>query len=236
MHRLVSPKMYPILKKEAHYVIKVNPGPHPKDSSLPLAIILRDLLKITKSARESKKVLNAKKVMVDQKVRTDYKFPVGLMDVVSIPELNVNFRFLFDNKGKVKLVEINESEAKLKPCKIKNKKAVKGGKIQLNLHDGRNVLTNETSYKTGDTIIISLPEQEIKKHLPLDKEIYVYITDGTHIGEVAKVIEFKPMPGSNPDRVTLQTSDGKTFETLKKYVFVIGKEKPEIKLPGEESE
>ncbi len=236
IHRLASPKIYPVLKKEAHYIIRANPGPHPKDNSLPLAVILRDLMRLTKSAKEAKKILNANSVLVDQKIRKDYKFPVGLMDVISIPSINSNYRFLFDEKGKVKLVKISENEAKIKLCKIKNKKAAKKGKIQITLHDGRNILIDEKKFNTGDTIEISLPNQEIKKHLPLEKDVYVYITDGTHIGETAKIIEFKSMPGSNQDRVALQTNDGKSFETLKKYIFVIGKDKPEIKLPGEESE
>lgn len=235
LHRIASPKIYPILKKASHYVVKLNPGPHPKDKSLPLMLILRDLLKITKTAKESKRVLNLSKVKIDQKVRKEGKFPVGLMDVVTI--LDKNYRFIFDNKGKVKLIEISEKEANTKPCKIKYKKIVKGGKIQLNLHDGRTVLVDDNKYKPGDTIVIELPGQKIKEHLPFGKGMLVYISDGKHIGEMAKVVEFKPMPGSNPDKVMLSTTNNETtFETLKKYTFVIGKEKPEINLSGEESD
>ncbi len=233
LHRIAAPKKYPILKKVAHYVIKVSPGPHPKRDSLPLLLILRDLLRLTKNAKESKKLLNSRKVLVDKKVRKDPKFPVGLMDVISIPDLNQNFRVVFDNHGKVRLIEIDEKEAGLKLCKIMDKKLIKKGKIQLNLHDGRNILVDDQKYKSGDSILISLPKQEIKLHLPFEKGMLVYIVDGTHIGEMAKITEFRPMPGSNPDRVLLENVNGETFETLKKYIFIIGKEKPEINLSGE---
>jgi len=235
LHRIASPEIYPIFKKESHYVVKTNPGPHPKNKSIPLMLILRDMLKITKTAKESKRILNLRNVKIDQKVRTDGKFPVGLMDVITI--LDKNYRFIFDDKGKIKLVRISEKEANIKPCKIKYKKIVKGGKIQLNLHDGRTILVNDNKYKPGDTIIIELPSQKIKEHLPFGKDMLVYISDGKHIGEIAKIVEFKPIPGSNPDRVILSMINrDATFETLKKYTFLVGKEKPEIKLHGEERE
>jgi small subunit ribosomal protein S4e len=230
IHRIASPRIYPILRKESHYIVKVMPGPHPKERSLPLLLIVRDVLGITETARETKKVLNDNKVQVDKKFRKEMKFPVGLMDIISIPDINKNYRFLFNEKGDVKLIEIDEKESNIKPCKIVGKTLVKGGKIQLTLHDGRNIIVDDNKYKTGDTLIITLPNQEIKSHFPLDKGVVVYISDGTHRGEVAKVVDFKAMPGSNPDRVLLEKNNGEQFETLKKYVFVIGKDKPEIKI------
>jgi small subunit ribosomal protein S4e len=230
--RISAPKKYPILKKIAYYVVKVRPGPHGKDNSIPLLLVLRDLLKVIKNAKEAKILLNSNKIMVDQTVRKDMKFPVGLMDVVSIPALNQNFRLVFDKDGKIVFTEIDEKESKLKLCKITNKRVIKNKKIQLNLHDGRNLIVNDAPYKAGDTLLLSLPNQEIKKHLVFEKETTVYIMDGRHIGELAKVSDFRPMTGSNPDRVILINEDGEKFETLKKYIFVVGKEHPEVKLYG----
>lgn len=229
-HRISAPKNYPILKKTSHYVIKVGAGPHSKDASLPLLLILRDLLRIAHTSKESKKLLNKRKIMVDGKFRRKLNLPVGLMDVISLPESKQSYRFVFGKKGKVLLIKINEKEAGLKFCKIINKKIVKNGKIQLNLHDGRNILVDNPIYKPGDSLLISLPNQEIKKHLSFDKGMLVYITDGKHIGELAKISEVRAMVGSNPDRVLLTADNGNSFETLKKYVFIIGKDKPEIML------
>lgn len=232
MQRLASPKKYPILKKESVYVIKMAPGPHSKDNSLPLLLILRDMLKLVKTGAEARKLLNMRKIMVDKTVRTSPKFPVGLMDTLYIPELKQAFRLLFGENGHIQLVEIDEKESGIKPCKILNKRIISKGKVQLNLHDGRNIIVADTKYKPGDTVMVSLPSQEIKKHSPLEKGATVYITDGKHIGEVAKISEFLSMKGSNPDRILLSSKDG-NFETLKKYVFVIGQDKSEIKLLGE---
>lgn len=232
MQRLAAPKKYPILKKESVYVIKVSPGAHSKDASLPLLLIIRDMLKLVNSGAEAKKLLNMRKIQVDRTVRTSPNFPVGLMDTLFIPETKQAYRLLFGEDGKIKLVEIDEKESQMKPCKILNKRTISKGKIQLNMHDGRNILVDDSKYKPGDTVFISLPSQEIKKHNSLEKGATVYITDGKHIGEIAKITDFLSMKGSNPDRVLLSAKDG-DFETLKKYVFVIGQEKSEIKLYGE---
>ena len=232
MQRLASPKKYPILKKKSIYVIKLGPGPHSKNNSLPLLLILRDMLKIASTGAEAKKLLNMRTIMIDRTVRTSPNFPVGLMDTLYIPELKQAYRLMFGEDGNIKLIAIDEAESELKPCKIINKKIISKGKIQLNLHDGRNLIVADSKYKPGDTLFLSLPSQKIKKHNPLEKGATVYITDGKHIGEVAKISEFLPMKGSNPDRILLSTKGG-SFETLKKYIFVIGQDKSEIKLYGE---
>ena len=78
------------------------------------------------------------------------------MDVVSIPKIDKYYRILPDYKGRLILHEIEEKDATFKLAKINNKTTVKGGKTQLNLHDGRNVLT-EDEYKTDDVVLLNIP-------------------------------------------------------------------------------
>jgi len=234
IHRIASPKKYPVLRRGKHYVVKGEPGPHPKDSSVPLLLVLREMLNIVKTYNEAKKILNEGKILIDQKVRKSLKFPIGLMDVISIPSEGKNYRMIFSEKNKVKLIEIPEEEAKLKLCKIVNKKIIKNGKVQINLHDGRNILVEDNKYKPGDSLLINLPDQYVKKHIPLQKGVIVLVTDGTHIGSISKIVDFVSLPGSLENRVLLMDlKDNSKYETLKKYVFVIGTESPEIKVYGE---
>jgi small subunit ribosomal protein S4e len=175
------------------------------------------------------------KVLVDGRVRKEEKLPVGLMDVVSLPEADENYRVLFDRKGRIKLKPTENPDVKL--CKIKNKTVIKGGHIQLNLHDGRNIVikvsdptkAEEDVYKTGDTLLISIPEQEIKAHIPFEVGKLAYITGGKHVGDFAKIVEIERR-GIYPDIVTLENMDGEKFKTVKDYVFVVGDEEPIIKL------
>ena len=59
---------------------------------------------------------------------------------------------------------VNEKESSLKLCKIKGKNLMKG-KINLNLHDGRNIITDNKEIKVGDSVLIELPAQKINQHL-----------------------------------------------------------------------
>ena len=73
------------------------------------------------------------------------------MDVVSIPNMKMHFRTLVDKHGRIQFVSIKATEAKWKLVRVDNKTNVKGGKTQLNLHDGTHILSEE-KVKTGDVM------------------------------------------------------------------------------------
>lgn len=231
--RLAAPKKYPLLRKETKYTVKMSPGAHSMTTGVPLLLIFRDLLKYVNNRRELKALLNSSKVNIDGRAVKDVKLPIGLMDIISLPSTKENFRLFYNTKGKIFLAKIKEAESKLKLCKVLNKMLLRNQKIQLNLHDGRNIIVTDKTYKTGDSVLIEVPSQQIKKHIVMDKGVKVFILDGKHIGELATLKDFKPQPGSQADRVLLTTESGDTFETLKRYIFVLGKEKPEIEFKGE---
>jgi small subunit ribosomal protein S4e len=228
LKRLLAPSFWKIAKKEKTWTITPSPGPHKKFESIPLLVVIRDILKIVDLAKEAKKIIKNGEILVDGKVRKDYKYPVGLFDVISIPRINKNYRVSIDKKGLI-LIEIPEKEAKKKICRIKNKTKYKGGKIQLNLHDGRNILVEKDIYKTGDSIIIEIPESKIIGHLKLEKGVVGIITGGKNKGELAKVKKIVPGKFKTSTRIISEIG-GKEMEILKKFFFVIGKEKPMIKI------
>ncbi|MEM1578869.1 MAG: 30S ribosomal protein S4e [Archaeoglobaceae archaeon] len=226
--RLSAPKTYKIPRKAGKWVVRVSPGPHDKNA-IPLAVVIRDLLQLTDTAREARKIIAAGDVLVDGVVRRDYKFPVGLFDVVSIPKLEKSYRVLFDEKGRYVLREIEDNDKKL--YKITNKTIVKGGKVQLNLFDGTNILaTNE--YKTKDSLLLKIPEKQILDHLKFEEGALIMIIGGTHAGEIGRVKGYKIVKGSGANLVTVETPMGE-ITTVEDYVFVVGKKdskKPVIDL------
>ena len=138
LKRISAPKTWSINRKQYTYTIKPSPGPHSAKYSLPLGIILRDVLKYTQTLREAKKLLNNKTVLVDGKRKKDHRLALGLFDVLSFPDLKENWRVIYDLKGRIILNKIKAEESKLKPCKIINKTRLSKN-IQLNLHDGKNI-------------------------------------------------------------------------------------------------
>ncbi|MEA2090603.1 MAG: S4 domain-containing protein, partial [Thermoproteota archaeon] len=134
LKRKPAPRFWPIHRKELVWTFKPKPGPHPITRCFPLALILREILGVAKTRKEAKKIISKGKVQVDGKARREELFPVGLMDVISIPDVEKSYRILPSSRG-LTLHSIKKNEAAFKLCRIENKSIVKGGNLQLNLHD-----------------------------------------------------------------------------------------------------
>jgi len=225
LKRITVPRTWPVERKTKKWSARPSLGPHPIEKSVPLLIVVRDYLEYADTARGAKNIISSRKILVDGIVRTDMKFPCGLMDVVSAPEAGEHFRVLIDYKDIIRLVPLSAEEAKWKLCRIENKTTVKGGKIQLNLHDGRNMIA-EGDYKTGDVLKISIPDQQIMEVLPFEKGMKALITGGKHVGEISEIEEKEITRSSKPNIIKL-----KDFSTIEPYVFPVGKDNPLIKLP-----
>lgn len=220
LKRISAPRSWKIKRKGIKFVIRPNPGPHPIEKSLPLGIILRDLLNYAKTMKEVKYILNNKRVAVDGIRRKEHKFPVGLFDVIEIE--NEFYRVIFNKKGKIELISIDSPETSIKPCRIIGKTKIKG-KTQLNLYDGKNILVDNDIYKCGDSILLEFPNN-IKDHIKLDKGVIIYLTGGKHIGTIGKVDKILGK------KLTYKNREGDLCETLKEYAFVIGKDSPIISI------
>ncbi|MFQ5406558.1 MAG: 30S ribosomal protein S4e, partial [Candidatus Micrarchaeia archaeon] len=143
----------------------------------------------------------------------------GLMDVVTISgEKSKNYRLTF-KKGKLTLLEISQDEAKEKLCKITGKSTLRKKLVQLNLHDGRNVVA-DGEFKTGDTIKISLPTQKIDGVIKLEKGVKCYVSHGKHSGETATLKELVERGGSVATDAKLSIGKNE-FITRKEYLFAV---------------
>ena len=189
LKRLPAPRSWSISRKTDFWIVRPSPGPHGIAESVPLGSILRDMLKVCDTAREARRILNGRGVLVDGRVVTDPKFPVGLMDVLSLHETKSHYRMLVDARGRMTLVGIEDGDSKWKLCRVEDKTTVRGGKTQLNLHDGRNLLLAKDAYKTGATLKIHVPGQKVVEHYELSKGAPVLVTAGQHVGQVAHVEE-----------------------------------------------
>lgn len=246
MKRLRIPKFWKVPKKHAKWAVKPRAGPHRQFESIPLLVILRNILKITDKGKEAKSIIKMGEVFVDGKYIKDPKYPAGMMDVLSIPKLKMRYRIIPTTKG-LELIEISLGESKKKICKIRSKTIVRGGKLQLNLHDGRNLLVDakdakhakdskssksskgSEKYNTGDSILIELPSQKILDHVKLEKGVLALITKGKNIGLLGKIEEIIITRTKEPTKIICNVN-GEKLEVIKDYVFVVGKGKPLIKL------
>jgi small subunit ribosomal protein S4e len=225
LKRLVAPRSWSIARKERTWTTKPMPGKHSLEGAIPISTILRDYLNVCDNNREAKIIINDGAVMIDQRVVRKPKTPVGLMDIISIPLMKIHMRTMLDDHGRIQFVPIKATEAKWKLLRIEGKTTVKGGKTQLNLHDGTNILFEE-KVKTGDVIQVSLPGFKIKKVLEFKKGAQTLITGGAHVGTISKITGLEVTRSTKPNLVIY-----KDFQTIKPYSFVIGDKKAMIALP-----
>ncbi|MFX1577334.1 MAG: 30S ribosomal protein S4e [Promethearchaeota archaeon] len=235
MKRLAAPGHWQIKRKVHPFTIRANPGPHSLQEGIPLGVIVRDMLQLTTTLGETRRILSQGHVKVDGRIRKDYKYPVGLMDVIEIAATKTKVRVVPDSQHLLRLFEIPKKELNLKPCKITGKKTVAKGNIQLHLHDGRTILLQvkdpkakpKEPYRPGDTLLLKLPDQTIQEHIPLKKGITAVITGGDHTGNVGKLIKIDP-----ENRLgTIQTTKDQTILTAIRYVFPLGKDQSLVSIP-----
>ncbi len=223
--RVASPTSWPVTRKTHAWVVGANAGAHSIETGIPLLVVVRDMLKIANNNKEAKRIINEGNILVDGIARKDYKYMAGLFDIISLPALNEYYRILLDANNRFKLYKENADAMKL--CRVNNKTIVRKGALQLNLHDGSNILASN-EYMTFDTVMLSLPDRKIARHIAYKAGNLALIVGGEHSGEIGKIKQIRKVRGSGTNMVAL--SNEKEFETVEDYVFVVGESVPELKV------
>jgi len=227
MKRLAAPGTWPLKRKVSVWATKQSPGAHSIESSMPAVMVLRDMIGACDTAREAKRIIGNRELFVDGTAVKNPKAPIGLMDTVTVPKMNLNYRMLLTDKGKLTLVPISEDEAKWKLCRIEGKTKIDGGKIQLNLSGGRNIVLDKNMYKTGDTLKIDVADQKVLGSYPMSDGASALIINGALAGKVETIADHVVVKGPADNIIRFKSG----IETVMRNVFIIGSSKPEIKLP-----
>ena len=222
MNRIAAAPFGAVSRKSEVWLVKPHPGRHELAESASLLVLVRDLLKLARDAREAERIIKSGEVLVDGKVELSPKAGVGLMDVIAIPKAGKSYRVLTDYKGRIKLQELDKAKAGRKLCKITGKHVLSKGTIQLALHDGRTLLA-DNSYRVGDSLVLGMPSCKVEGTLRLEPGTRCLITKGKHAGVVAKLKEVTKSTDVIEAHATLD-ADGVEIITVKKYLFAVGDE------------
>jgi small subunit ribosomal protein S4e len=225
--RQMAPTFLDVRRKESQFVMRVKPGPHPKNRAYPLGMVLRDGIKVTKTARESQVVLNEGKVKVDGAVRRDPNLAIGLMDVIEL-STGQAYRLVPKDSELLAPVAVDNAEKNVKLAKVTSKVMIKGKKIQYGFHDGR-TLISDAKLKVGDTCVVQLPEYKIKDHVKFEKGATALIISGDNAGKIGKIEDIRDGIFSLPKRA-LVTFEDRSVELPVEMVIVVGSDKPVIKV------
>lgn len=187
------------------------------------------------NGREANIIIQDKEsgIKIDNRIRKDVKFPVGIMDVVTVAKTNESYRLLYDIKGRFVLTKVKDAESKYKLLKIKTK-AVGPNKVPYVVsHDARTIRFPNPDIEEGDTVKFDLEKNAIVEFYKNEPGHLAYITAGNNVGRVGQILHVEKHLGSY-DIVHLKDSNGKTFATRAGNLFIIGNKKSSITLPESE--
>jgi len=228
LKRQMAPTFWGINRKEKRFVITVRPGSHPKNKSIPTAVLLRDTLKKVKTLKEAKSSIYGGKVKIDGIVQKSLHHSIGLMDVIELEGITDVYRLVPYNGHILEPLKINAVEKSKKLVKVKSKTTNKGGKTQLGFHDGRTLIT-DINANIDDVCLLQIPEQKVLDVIKFEKNSQVIVTNGINAGRIGLINEIKQGTFTLPKRISLLIDD-KTIEIPANITMVIGKEKPIIQI------
>ncbi|HVN73157.1 MAG TPA: 30S ribosomal protein S4e [Methanoregula sp.] len=236
LKRLNAPDSWHIAKKTTKFITKTAPGPH-NANAMPIAVWLRDHMHLALNMKEVKQILGQNDVIINGRPCRDPKMGIGIFDIIALPKIGKYYRILRDKNGRHVSIDIDAEAAKSRLCKITGKTVIAGGKVQLNMRDGANLLADNT-YKPGDSIVLSLePENRFKiiDHFPFAVGNMAMIIGGRHSGKVARIADIVTIPGSVPNKIILEDEATKTrFDTIAPYIYMVGRQSPAIAKWGHE--
>jgi len=185
----------PIERKGTKYIARALSN---VNNSVPLVIAVRDMLKLAKTTGEVKKMINQKMLKINWRIAKDYRESIQLFNLLEAGK--IYFLSLLPT-GKFVFEEAKHKDARL--CKVIGKALLKNNQIQLNLHDGSNIISSN-KISIGDSLYLD-SSGKIKKHVSLDKGREVKIISGKYSGSDAKVhsIEGKKVSLIINDKIAL---------------------------------
>jgi small subunit ribosomal protein S4e len=236
LKRKPAPRFWPIHRKELPWIVKPSSGAHSLQSCLPLTLVLRDMLGVAQTRKEGKIILSEGKVLVNGQVRKKDDFPVGLMDVISMPEAGNYYRVMPSHKGLI-LNPIGKNEAAFTLMRVEDKNTVKNG-VQVSLHDGSNMLIKvadiknpqEVTYETFDILKITCPDKQVALSIKTKEGNLAIITGGKNIGKQGKIVEIEKTESKKRRQalVVVEDANGVRYQTILDFIFSIGEAQPMI--------
>ena len=210
LKRQEAPRRWPVPRKGSVYIVRPNSN---LNNGIPILVVLRDMLKIAQNRKEVKRAIHLRQILVNEKPVTDDKRAVSLFDTITIVPTKKHYVIELSKNRKFEAKESPHSGTKV--AKIINKKMLKQKKVQLNLNDGSNVLSDK-DYKINDSIVINLKDKKIEKHIPLKEKANVLVFDGKHAGESGRIEKMNP-----EHKMAEIIVDGKTVSVLIKQIMAI---------------
>jgi small subunit ribosomal protein S4e len=207
-------KFWAVPRKGTKYLAR---APHNQKESIPLVVVVRDILKLVRNKKELQRLINEKRILINQKQVRESSFPVGLFDVINLPDIKNNYKASLSESKKMIFEEISDKEAESRVYKVMDKKIVRGKKIQLNLSGGLNLISDE-KVNMGDSVVLNLKDRKIAKIIPMAKGQEGFVIKGKHMGVQGKIDNIMERGGKQLAKIL--SKDGKINVWVKNVVVI----------------
>lgn len=194
----------PIPRKGTKYVARAMSN---IKNSVPVVIAVRDMLKLARTSTEVKKMINQKLLKINGRPVKDLRESIQLFNLF---EADKPYILTFLPTGRFTLQETKDKNQRI--CKVINKKLLKNNNIQLNLHDGTNIISND-KIGVGDSLYLDLSTR-IKEHIPLENKREVLIIKGRYLGLKGKILSIEQ------NQISIQINEKKTIMDKRQVILL----------------
>ncbi|MBS3091741.1 KOW motif-containing protein [Candidatus Pacearchaeota archaeon] len=151
--------------------------------SIPVVIAIRDVLKLAKTAKEVKAMIHNKLLKLNGRFVRDINESINLFNIIEADKKYVLFLL---PTGRFTFKETKDNE---RLCKVISRTLLPKGKIQLNMHDGTNVIGSK-DIKVGDSVYLDF-SGKIKSHVSFGKGKSCIVMSGKYEGLSGKITSIK---------------------------------------------
>lgn len=204
LKRQKAPTKLPIPRKGTKFVARALSN---IKNSVPVVIAIRDILLLARTTAEVKKMIHQKLLKLNGRPVKDYRESITLFNIL---EADKPYVLTLIETGKFALEEVKDPTMRL--CKVTGKTLIENNKIQLNLHDGSNLIS-ESKISIGDSVYLDM-SGKIKKHILLEKGKKVLVIKGKYLGLKGAI---ESLEGN---KVTVSLPDNKLTSIDKRQVIV----------------
>jgi small subunit ribosomal protein S4e len=178
LKRNKAARLLPIPRKGTKYIARARSNFR---NGVPIVIAIRDMLGFAKTSDEVKKMVKYKLIKLNGKLVEDIRETIQIFNIL---ESDKKYKLTVLPTQRFLLEETKDSG---RLCKVINKKIQNNGHVQLNFHDGTNIVSKE-KIKVGDSVFLDF-NNKITKVLNLDKGKDVFVISGKSMGLKGKIKE-----------------------------------------------
>lgn len=166
----------PIPRKGLRYVAKAMSN---SNSGVPVVVAVRDMLNLARTSKEVKHMVNEGSIKINGRKVKDIREGIKLFNIITVGK---NYELKILPTGKY---GFEETKKELRVCKIIGKKILSGGRTQINLHDGTNIISKD-NLKIGDSVELDF-SGKITSKKSVDKKSKVFVISGRSVGLIGEV-------------------------------------------------